>query len=132
MPRAEDVISGLVDRFGEDKLALAASWQKETAVLVDMVTKLASFRDSFGKHQVAQSGPAASSGDSTGRMPKLTEDAVAAEATLQRSAREGFVASAQQLADRIAGDHGKKVQVTCRGHDLVPESYRRPVKDMLI
>ena len=41
MPRAEDVISGLVDRFGEDKLALAASWQKETAVLVDMVTKIA-------------------------------------------------------------------------------------------
>jgi len=41
VPRAEDVISGLVHRFGEDKLALAASWQKETAVLVDMVTKLA-------------------------------------------------------------------------------------------
>ena len=35
------MISGLVDRFGEEKLALAASWQKETAVLVDMVTKLA-------------------------------------------------------------------------------------------
>jgi hypothetical protein len=41
VPRAEDVISGLVDRFGEDKLALAASWQKETAVLVDMVTRIA-------------------------------------------------------------------------------------------
>jgi len=57
---------------------------------------------------------------------------VAAEATLQRSAREGFVASAQQLADRIATDHGKKVVVTCRGHDQVPETYRRPVKDVLI
>ena len=33
-----------------------------------MVTKLASFRDSFGKHQAAQ-GAAPSSGDSTGRMP---------------------------------------------------------------
>jgi len=41
VPRAEDVISGLVDRFGEEKLALAASWQKETAVLVDLVTKIA-------------------------------------------------------------------------------------------
>jgi phosphoadenosine phosphosulfate reductase len=41
VPRAEDVIAGLVDRFGEDKLALAASWQKETAVLVDMVTRIA-------------------------------------------------------------------------------------------
>jgi chemotaxis protein histidine kinase CheA len=51
---------------------------------------------------------------------------------LQRSAREGFVASAQQLADRIANDNGKKVVVTCRGHDQVPESYRRPVKDVLI
>ena len=57
---------------------------------------------------------------------------LAAEATLQRSAREGFVASAQQLADRIATDYGKKVVVTCRGHDQVPESYRRPVKDVLI
>jgi two-component system chemotaxis sensor kinase CheA len=65
-------------------------------------------------------------------MPKISEDAVAAEATLQRSAREGFVASAQQLADRIATDHGKKVVVTCKGHDQVPESYRRPVKDVLI
>ena len=64
--------------------------------------------------------------------PELTEEAVAAEATLQRSAREGFVASAQQLADRIANDHGKKVVVTCRGHDQVPEAYRRPVKDVLI
>ncbi len=74
----------------------------------------------------------ASTGDSTTRTPKLTEEAVAAEATLQRSAREGFVASAQQLADRIANDHGKKVLVTCRGHDQVPEAYRRPVKDVLI
>ena len=36
--RAEDVISrSRVERFGEDRLALAASWQKETAVLVDLV-----------------------------------------------------------------------------------------------
>ena len=123
------------DLSGDDFLPLLTKFDdlvSHSQSVRDMVTKLASFRDSFGKHQVAQSGPAASSGDSTGRMPKLTEDAVAAEATLQRSAREGFVASAQQLADRIAGDHGKKVQVTCRGHDLVPESYRRPVKDVLI
>jgi two-component system chemotaxis sensor kinase CheA len=123
------------DLSGDDFLPLLTKFDdlvSHSQSVRDMVTKLASFRDSFGKHQVAQPAPAASSGDSTGRMPKLTEDAVAAEATLQRSAREGFVASAQQLADRIAGDHGKKVQVTCRGHDLVPESYRRPVKDVLI
>jgi two-component system, chemotaxis family, sensor kinase CheA len=122
------------DLSGDDFLPLLTKFDdlvSHSQSVRDMVTKLASFRDSFGKHQAANA-PAATSGDSTGRMPKLTEDAVAAEATLQRSAREGFVASAQQLADRIAGDHGKKVQVTCRGHDLVPESYRRPVKDVLI
>jgi two-component system chemotaxis sensor kinase CheA len=121
------------DLSGDDFLPLLTKFDdlvSHSQSVRDMVTKLASFRDSFGKHQ--QPAAPASSGDSTGRMPKLTEDAVAAEATLQRSAREGFVASAQQLADRIAGDHGKKVVVTCRGHDLVPETYRRPVKDVLI
>ena len=37
LSRAEGVILEAVDRFGEDRLALAASWQKETAVLVDLV-----------------------------------------------------------------------------------------------
>jgi sensor histidine kinase regulating citrate/malate metabolism len=105
-----------------------------------MVTKLASFRDSFGKNPPSASTGGQSSrvstGDTTTRGKGLSEDQVAAnqaaEQTLQRSAREGFVASAQQLADRIANDHGKKVVVTCRGHDQVPETYRRPVKDVLI
>jgi two-component system chemotaxis sensor kinase CheA len=98
-----------------------------------MVVKLATFRDSFAPKQAAAAAGAshASTGDTTTRGAALN-DAVAAEATLQRSAREGFVASAQQLADRIANDHGKKVVVTCRGHDQVPETYRRPVKDVLI
>jgi two-component system chemotaxis sensor kinase CheA len=121
------------DLSGDDFLPLLTKFDdlvSHSQSVRDMVTKLASFRDSFGKsHQLAAS---ATSGDSTGRMPKISEDAVAAEATLQRSAREGFVASAQQLADRIATDHGKKVVVTCKGHDQVPESYRRPVKDVLI
>jgi two-component system, chemotaxis family, sensor kinase CheA len=119
------------DLSGDDFLPLLTKFDdlvSHSQSVRDMVTKLASFRDSFGKSQNAT----ASTGDSTGRMPKLSEDAVAAEATLQRSAREGFVASAQQLADRIASDHGKKVVVTCKGHDQVPESYRRPVKDVLI
>ena len=122
------------DLSGDDFLPLLTKFDdlvSHSQSVRDMVTKLASFRDSFGKHQAAHA-PAATSGDSTGRSPKMAEDAVAAEQTLQRSAREGFVASAQQLADRIAGDHGKKVVVTCRGHDLVPETYRRPVKDVLI
>lgn len=122
------------DLSGDDFLPLLTKFDdlvSHSQSVRDMVTKLASFRDSFGKSQPAQ-GHAPSSGDSTGRMPKLTEDAIAAEATLQRSPREGFVASAQQLADRIANDHGKKVIVSCKGHDQVPESYRRPVKDVLI
>jgi HPt (histidine-containing phosphotransfer) domain-containing protein len=131
----ESDLAGLRERTdlsGDDFLPLLTKFDdlvSHSQSVRDMVTKLASFRDSFGKsHQAA----AATSGDSTGRMPKISEDAVAAEATLQRSAREGFVASAQQLADRIATDHGKKVVVTCKGHDQVPESYRRPVKDVLI
>ena len=41
MPRSERPVSHpeAVDRFGEDRLALAASWQKETAVLVDLVRR---------------------------------------------------------------------------------------------
>jgi len=121
------------DLSGDDFLPLLTKFDdivSHSQSVRDMVTKLASFRDSFGKSQAAAAP--ATSGDSTGRMPKISEDAVAAEATLQRSAREGFVASAQQLADRIATDHGKKVVVTCKGHDQVPDSYRRPVKDVLI
>jgi len=127
------------DLTGDDFLPLLTKFDdlvQHSQSVRDMVTKLASFRESFGKHAQAAapaaSAPASGTGDSTTRTPKLTEDAVAAEATLQRSAREGFVASAQQLADRIANDHGKKVQVSCRGHDQVPEAYRRPVKDVLI
>jgi signal transduction histidine kinase/PAS domain-containing protein len=126
------------DLTGDDFLPLLTKFDdlvSHSQSVRDMVTKLASFRDSFGKHQQTQAGgghAAASTGDSTTRAPKVSEDAVAAEATLQRSAREGFVASAQQLADRIANDHGKKVIVSCRGHDQVPEAYRRPVKDVLI
>src|SRR5918998_4844680 len=35
--RPEEIIVEAVERFGADRLALAASWQKETAVLVDLV-----------------------------------------------------------------------------------------------
>ena len=125
------------DLTGDDFLPLLTKFDdlvSHSQSVREMVTKLASFRDSFGasqKHSPATGGSAhASSGDTATRQA-LT-DSVAAEATLQRSAREGFVASAQQLADRIAHDHGKKVVVTCRGHDQVPEAYRRPVKDVLI
>ncbi len=126
------------DLTGDDFLPLLTKFDdlvSHSQSVRDMVTKLASFRESFGNSKgLAPAAPrsSASTGDSTTRTPKLTEEAVAAEATLQRSAREGFVASAQQLADRIAHDHGKKVVVSCRGHDQVPEAYRRPVKDVLI
>jgi chemotaxis protein histidine kinase CheA len=124
------------DLTGDDFLPLLTKFDdlvSHSQSVRDMVTKLASFRDSFGKQAQSPGAPRASTGDSAiMRAPKITEEAVAAEATLQRSAREGFVASAQQLADRIANDHGKKVVVSCRGHDQVPEAYRRPVKDVLI
>jgi two-component system chemotaxis sensor kinase CheA len=131
------------DLSGDDFLPLLTKFDdlvSHSQSVRDMVTKLASFRDSFGKNPPAASTAAQSSrvstGDTTTRGKALSDEQVAAnqaaEQTLQRSAREGFVASAQQLADRIANDYGKKVVVTCRGHDLVPEAYRRPVKDVLI
>jgi two-component system, chemotaxis family, sensor kinase CheA len=128
------------DLTGDDFLPLLTKFDdlvSHSQSVREMVTKLASFRDSFGAAQKHAPAPGAaashpSTGDTTTRGAALNADAVAAEATLQRSAREGFVASAQQLADRIANDHGKKVVVTCRGHDQVPETYRRPVKDVLI
>ena len=39
LSRPEEVVLEAVDRFGADRLALAASWQKETAVLVDLVRR---------------------------------------------------------------------------------------------
>jgi phosphoadenosine phosphosulfate reductase len=39
--RPEEIILEAVERFGEERLALAASWQKETAVLVDLVRSFA-------------------------------------------------------------------------------------------
>jgi two-component system chemotaxis sensor kinase CheA len=127
------------DLTGDDFLPLLTKFDdlvSHSQSVREMVTKLASFRDSFGasqKHVPASGGAThVSTGDTTTRGKALDADSIAAEATLQRSAREGFVASAQQLADRIANDHGKKVVVTCRGHDQVPETYRRPVKDVLI
>jgi HPt (histidine-containing phosphotransfer) domain-containing protein/PAS domain-containing protein len=116
------------DLTGDDFLPLLTKFDdlvSHSQSVRDMVTKLASFRESFGSKGAAPGGAQAS-------RAELNAEAAAAEQTLQRSAREGFVASAQQLADRIANDHGKKVVVTCRGHDQVPEAYRRPVKDVLI
>ena len=129
------------DLTGDDFLPLLTKFDdlvSHSQSVREMVTKLASFRDSFApkaRSRAAGGGrAAATSGDTTSRHRALGPRTPIRppKQTLQRSAREGFVASAQQLADRIANDHGKKVVVTCRGHDQVPETYRRPVKDVLI
>jgi len=44
----------------------------------------------------------------------------------------GLGATLQQLAGRVAAEHGKQAQVRCNGLDLVPEEYRRIVKDIAI
>ena len=41
LARAEEVVGDVVERFGADRVALAASWQKETAVLVDLMQRFA-------------------------------------------------------------------------------------------
>ena len=120
------------DLTGDDFLPLLTKFDdlvSHSQSVREMVTKLASFRDSFAPETRAgrrwcRARVVHGRYDLAPR--RSTADAVAAEATLQRSAREGFVASAQQLADRIANDHGKKVVVTCRGHDQVPEILSPP------
>jgi two-component system, chemotaxis family, sensor kinase CheA len=44
----------------------------------------------------------------------------------------GLGSTLQQLADRVASEYGKEAQVQCNGLDLVPEEYRRIVKDIAI
>ena len=39
--RPEEVLGEVAERFGADNLALAASWQKESSVLVDLVQRIA-------------------------------------------------------------------------------------------
>jgi phosphoadenosine phosphosulfate reductase len=39
--RPEEVLREVAERFGEERLALAASWQKESSVLVDLIQKVA-------------------------------------------------------------------------------------------
>jgi HPt (histidine-containing phosphotransfer) domain-containing protein len=44
----------------------------------------------------------------------------------------GLGSTLQQLGRRVAAEHGKEAQVQCSGLDLVPEEYRRIVKDIAI
>jgi signal transduction histidine kinase len=44
----------------------------------------------------------------------------------------GLGSTLQQLADRVATEHGKEAQIRCSGLELVPEEYRRIVKDIAI
>src|SRR5687767_5720876 len=85
------------DLTGADFLPLLTKFDdlvSHSQAVREMVVKLATFRDSFAPKQAAAAAVAhASTGDTTTRGAALN-DAVAAEATLQRSAREGFVASA--------------------------------------
>jgi two-component system chemotaxis sensor kinase CheA len=55
-----------------------------------------------------------------------------AEATGPITADTSLVASLQQLAERVAGESDKEARVQCQGLDLVPEEYRRIVKDIAI
>src|SRR6187551_130316 len=81
------------DLTGDDFLPLLTKFDdlvSHSQSVREMVTKLASFRDSFapkaGNAPAAGGSSQASSGDTASRQA-LTADAVAAEATLQRSAR---------------------------------------------
>ena len=55
-----------------------------------------------------------------------------AEVTGTMETDSGLSGTLQQLADRVAAENGKQAQVQCNGLDLVPEEYRRIVKDVAI
>ena len=42
----------------------------------------------------------------------------------------GVAATLQQLAARVARENNKEVALQCRGFDMVPDDYRRAVKDI--
>jgi two-component system, chemotaxis family, sensor kinase CheA len=48
------------------------------------------------------------------------------------AADAGLAFSLQQLAERVASENAKEARVQCTGLDLVPEAYRRIVKDIAI
>jgi HPt (histidine-containing phosphotransfer) domain-containing protein/PAS domain-containing protein len=52
--------------------------------------------------------------------------------TLAPASDAGLAAALQQLAARVAAENDKDVKVQCRGLELVPEDYRRIVKDIAI
>lgn len=54
------------------------------------------------------------------------------EATGPVGSDAGLTAALQQLAGRVASENDKEARVHCRGMDLVPEEYRRIVKDIAI
>jgi two-component system, chemotaxis family, sensor kinase CheA len=56
----------------------------------------------------------------------------AAQVTGPLETDSGLGSTLQQLANRVAAEHGKEAQIRCNGLDLVPEEYRRIVKDIAI
>jgi two-component system, chemotaxis family, sensor kinase CheA len=63
---------------------------------------------------------------------KAGADASDPDATGPLTMDSGLSASLQQLADRIAAESGKEAKVHCKGLELVPDEYRRIVKDIAI
>ncbi|HMK85819.1 MAG TPA: ATP-binding protein [Steroidobacteraceae bacterium] len=61
-----------------------------------------------------------------------TQGAAHRQAVASTVGDSGLGASLQQLAERIAGENDKEVRVQCRGLELVPEDYRRLIKDVAI
>jgi HPt (histidine-containing phosphotransfer) domain-containing protein len=130
------------DPAGDDFLPLLTKFDdlvSHSQSVRDMVTKLASFRDSFGKNPPAAS-PAwtvvrVSTGDTTTRARRFGgcgRANQAAEQTLQRSAREGFVASRSSSPIASRTITARRSWSPAAAMIQVPEAYRRPVKDVLI
>jgi HPt (histidine-containing phosphotransfer) domain-containing protein/PAS domain-containing protein len=88
----------------------------------DLVSRLSKFQIPRAETPGAQVGGA-------GQGAELSSDL---EATGPLGSDGGLGSALQQLSERVAADCGKEARVQCRGLDLVPEDYRRIVKDITI
>jgi signal transduction histidine kinase len=64
-------------------------------------------------------------------IPEAAADAAAAAGTAPSAAAPAIAVALQRLAEQLAAEHGREVQLTLLGLDTVPEEWKTSVFDML-
>jgi HPt (histidine-containing phosphotransfer) domain-containing protein len=100
--------------------------------LDDLLTHLQSVSELVSRLSKFQGAPSESGPVHTTTGVLAVEAVPAAQPAAAGGADAGLPAALQQLAERVAGEYGKQAVVRCVGFDLVPEEYRRIVKDISI